>query len=199
MARVRASFMKKHRRQFGEAPRSGTWPFSDLYSKRGRKRRFARKRFARDARRRRDAVARRRRGARHASNTLCLSCFARRRLVWSTRAARLAVRVCRQRASKKAVEATQSRIRPVVSILRSGRRRKMARCARFRGDKRKLVTPRLSLRSSTYTCNSLNSVSGLPVTLRSSTTMVYLLRDRDPVGQPASRSVGFLKWRLLIE
>ena len=60
------------------------------------------------------------------------------------------VRVCRQ-PPKKTVEATQSRIRPVVSILRSGRRSKMARCARFRGEKRKLVTPRLSLRSSTYT------------------------------------------------
>jgi len=60
-------------------------------------------RFARDARRRRDAIARRRRGAWHASHTLCLCCFARRRLVWSTLGAHLAVRVCGQ-LPKKTVE-----------------------------------------------------------------------------------------------
>jgi len=90
-----------------------TWPISESFSKRERERRFARMRFARNARRRRDDVAWRRRGGRHASTTLCLRCFARRRLVWSTDAAHLAARVCRQ-PPKRAVETTTSRCGPVV-------------------------------------------------------------------------------------
>ena len=44
----------------------------------------------------------------------------------------------------------------------------------------------------------LNSVSALPVTLISSKPMVYLLKDHDPVGLSATRSVGFSKWAVLI-
>jgi hypothetical protein len=44
----------------------------------------------------------------------------------------------------------------------------------------------------------LNSVSGLLVTLRSSKSRVYLLKDRDPVGPSASRSIGISKWTVLI-
>ena len=73
-----------------QALRSGTWPISDIFSKRGRKRRFARNRFARDARRRRDAVARRRRGWRSIAHTASVSDSANRRRVWSPDAARLA-------------------------------------------------------------------------------------------------------------
>jgi len=44
----------------------------------------------------------------------------------------------------------------------------------------------------------LNSVSAFQGTLVSSKSRVYLLMDRDPVGQSASRSVGFSKWTVLI-
>jgi len=44
----------------------------------------------------------------------------------------------------------------------------------------------------------LNSVSAFQGTLISSKSRVYLLMDRDPVGQSASRSVGFSKWIVLI-
>jgi len=37
-----------------------------------------------------------------------------------------------------------------------------------------------------------------PVLLISSRSVVYLLRDRDPVGLSASRSAGFSKWTVLI-
>jgi hypothetical protein len=52
-----------------------------LFSKRGRKRSFARNRFVRDARWRRDAVARRRRGWRSVAHTASLSDSANRRHV----------------------------------------------------------------------------------------------------------------------
>jgi len=61
--------------------------------------------------------------------------------------------------------------------------------------------PTLNLLSSSvrlYEHSHLNSVSGFPGTLRSSKSRVYLLKDRDPVGLPASRSVGFSKWTVLI-
>jgi len=70
------------------ALRSGTWPVSIFFSKRGRKRNFARNQFARDARRRHDAVARRRRGWRSIAHTASLSDSANRRHVWSPDAAR---------------------------------------------------------------------------------------------------------------
>jgi len=44
----------------------------------------------------------------------------------------------------------------------------------------------------------LNSVSALHVTLISSKSRVYLLKNRDPVGLLASRPVGFSKWAALI-
>jgi len=44
----------------------------------------------------------------------------------------------------------------------------------------------------------LNSVSASRVTLISSKSRVYLLRDRDQVGLPAGRSVRFPKWTDLI-
>jgi hypothetical protein len=50
----------------------------------------------------------------------------------------------------------------------------------------------------TCCADALNSVSALRVTLVSSKSRVYLLKDRDQVGQSASRSVGFSKWTVLI-
>ena len=44
----------------------------------------------------------------------------------------------------------------------------------------------------------LNSVSAFTGTLISTKPRVYLLKDRDPVGQSASRSVGFSKYKVLI-
>jgi hypothetical protein len=44
----------------------------------------------------------------------------------------------------------------------------------------------------------LNSVLAFLGTLISSKSRVYLLTDRDQVGQSASRSVGFSKWTVLI-
>jgi len=73
-----------------QALRSGTWPISGFFSKRGRKRGFARNRFARDARRRSDAVARRQRGWRSIARTQSLSDSENRRHVWFPDAARLA-------------------------------------------------------------------------------------------------------------
>jgi len=46
--------------------------------------------------------------------------------------------------------------------------------------------------------NYLISVSALHVTLISSKSMVYLLKDHDPVGLSANRSVGFPKCTVLI-
>jgi hypothetical protein len=45
---------------------------------------------------------------------------------------------------------------------------------------------------------SFYSVSGRPVSLISSTSRVYLLKDRDPVGLRAARSAVFPKWTILI-
>ena len=45
---------------------------------------------------------------------------------------------------------------------------------------------------------TLNSVPAFLGTLISSKSRVYLLKDRDRVGQSASRSVGFSKWTVLI-
>ena len=44
----------------------------------------------------------------------------------------------------------------------------------------------------------LSSVSAFLGTLRSSKSRVYLLKDHEPVGLPASRSVGLSKWTDLI-
>jgi hypothetical protein len=44
----------------------------------------------------------------------------------------------------------------------------------------------------------LNSVSGRPVALISSKSRVYSLKDCNPAGPSASRSVGFTKWIVLI-
>jgi hypothetical protein len=104
-AHLKSSLARTHRCQLGDVTTSRhavrtLGRVSPFFSKRVRNRRFARKRFARDSRQRRDAVARRWRVARHASNTLCSSCFACRRLVWITPAAHLAVRVCRQPPTK---------------------------------------------------------------------------------------------------
>ena len=41
-------------------------------------------------------------------------------------------------------------------------------------------------------------MSAFQGTLISSKSRVYLLMNRDPVGQSASRSVGFYKWTVLI-
>jgi hypothetical protein len=51
---------------------------------------------------------------------------------------------------------------------------------------------------SSFATVCLNSVSAFQGTLISSKSRVYLLMDRDPVGQSASRSVGFSKWTVLI-
>jgi hypothetical protein len=58
---------------------------------------------------------------------------------------------------------------------------------------------RPSINSKNFTeMGVLNSVSAPRVTLRSSKSKVYLLKDRDAVGLSASRSVGFSKWTVLI-
>ena len=44
----------------------------------------------------------------------------------------------------------------------------------------------------------LNSLSAFLETLISSKPRVYLLNDRDQVGQSANRTVGFSKWTVLI-
>jgi len=49
-----------------------------------------------------------------------------------------------------------------------------------------------------FPSGALNSVSAFLGTLISSKSRVYSLKDRDQVGQSASRSVGFSKWTVLI-
>ena len=62
------------------------------------------------------------------------------------------------------------------------------------------VEYRYTLRSCSPRPRELLKLSvGVPIgTLRSSKSRVYLLKDIDPVGQSASRSVGFSKWTVLI-
>jgi len=83
-----------------QALRSDTGPISDIFTKRGRKRRFVRNRFALDARRRRGAVARRRHAWRSIAHAASLSDSANRRRVCFPDAARLASIVCRQPPNK---------------------------------------------------------------------------------------------------
>jgi hypothetical protein len=63
-----------------------------------------------------------------------------------------------------------------------------------------LLLLRNTLKHFCHTPQFLKLSVGVPFqgTLISSESMVYLLKDRDQVGQSASRSVGFSKWTVLI-